>query len=69
MKRSGADERGLTAQAGSRHLDQRYPETFINRSYADLRRDTPMPRGGHFAALEEPDLLTADIRAFFRSLR
>jgi epoxide hydrolase len=26
-------------------------------------------RGGHFAALEEPDLLTNDIRAFFRHLR
>jgi hypothetical protein len=23
-----------------------------------------MPRGGHFAALEEPDLLASDIRAF-----
>jgi pimeloyl-ACP methyl ester carboxylesterase len=26
-------------------------------------------RGGHFAALEAPDLLVGDIRAFFRSLR
>ncbi len=25
-------------------------------------------RGGHFAALEAPDLLTADVREFFRSL-
>jgi hypothetical protein len=28
-----------------------------------------MPRGGHFAALEEPGLLAEDIRAFFRPLR
>jgi hypothetical protein len=28
-----------------------------------------MPRGGHFAAWEEPDLLAADIREFFRPLR
>jgi hypothetical protein len=28
-----------------------------------------MPRGGHFAALEEPQLLAEDIRAFFRELR
>jgi pimeloyl-ACP methyl ester carboxylesterase len=28
-----------------------------------------MPRGGHFAALEEPELLAQDIRAFFRPLR
>jgi epoxide hydrolase len=26
-------------------------------------------RGGHFAAMEEPDLLVADVRAFFRGLR
>jgi len=30
---------------------------------------TQMPRGGHFAALEEPELLVEDIRAFFRPLR
>jgi len=28
-----------------------------------------MPRGGHFAAAEEPELLAADMRAFFRTLR
>ena len=28
-----------------------------------------MPRGGHFAALEEPELLAEDIRAFFRPFR
>jgi hypothetical protein len=26
-------------------------------------------RGGHFAAMEEPDLFTEDVRAFFRHLR
>jgi epoxide hydrolase len=30
---------------------------------------SPQPRGGHFAALEEPGLLVDDIRAFFRPLR
>ena len=30
---------------------------------------TDMPRGGHFAAMEEPDLLVEDVRAFFRALR
>lgn len=30
---------------------------------------TDMPRGGHFAALEEPGLLVDDIRSFFRPLR
>jgi pimeloyl-ACP methyl ester carboxylesterase len=26
-------------------------------------------RGGHFAAMEEPDLLVGDVREFFRKLR
>ncbi|WP_300007024.1 hypothetical protein [Pseudonocardia sp.] len=30
---------------------------------------TDMPRGGHFAALEQPELFVADVRAFFRRLR
>ena len=30
---------------------------------------SPQPRGGHFAALEEPGLLTEDVRVFFRGLR
>ena len=32
-------------------------------------RWTDVDRGGHFAALEEPDLLVDDLRAFVRSLR
>jgi pimeloyl-ACP methyl ester carboxylesterase len=28
-----------------------------------------MPKGGHFAALEQPQLLVDDVRAFFRDLR
>jgi pimeloyl-ACP methyl ester carboxylesterase len=35
----------------------------------NLVRWTEMPRGGHFAALEEPALLVEDVRAFFRELR
>lgn len=34
-----------------------------------IHRWTQMPRGGHFAALEEPALLAEDLRAFFRPLR
>jgi hypothetical protein len=30
---------------------------------------TVMPRGGHFAAMEEPELLVKDLRAFFRPFR
>jgi pimeloyl-ACP methyl ester carboxylesterase len=35
----------------------------------NLQRWTPMPAGGHFAALEEPAALVEDIRAFYRGLR
>ena len=38
------------------------------RSY-NLQRWTEMPSGGHFAALEEPQLLAQDMREFFRPLR
>ncbi len=37
--------------------------------YYNLKRWTLMPSGGHFAAMEEPQLLVDDVRAFFRSLR
>lgn len=35
----------------------------------NITRWTTMPRGGHFAALEQPQLLVEDVRAFFRDLR
>ncbi|WBO68175.1 epoxide hydrolase family protein [Streptomyces camelliae] len=35
----------------------------------NLVRWTEFDRGGHFAAMEEPDLLVGDVRAFFRQLR
>ena len=34
----------------------------------NVARWSEFDRGGHFAALEAPDLLTADVREFFRSL-
>ncbi|PKB79785.1 MAG: multidrug MFS transporter [SAR202 cluster bacterium Io17-Chloro-G9] len=46
----------------------RPPREWAERSY-NVQRWTEMPRGGHFAALEEPQLLAEDVRAFFRPLR
>lgn len=43
------------------------PREWVERLY-DVRRWTPMPRGGHFAAAEEPQLLAQDIAAFFAEL-
>jgi microsomal epoxide hydrolase len=41
-----------------------WAERFFN-----VQRWTEMPRGGHFAAAEEPELLAQEIRAMFRPLR
>jgi pimeloyl-ACP methyl ester carboxylesterase len=44
------------------------PRAWAERAY-NIQRWTKMPAGGHFAALEEPAALAADIRAFFRDYR
>jgi microsomal epoxide hydrolase len=44
------------------------PREWGERSY-DVRRWTEMTSGGHFAALEEPQLLAEEVRAFFRDFR
>ena len=38
-------------------------------AHSDLRQWTVFPGGGHFAPAEEPERITADIRAFVRPLR
>ena len=43
------------------------PREWAERLYR-IRRWTPMPGGGHFAAAEEPGLLSRDIAAFFDEL-
>jgi pimeloyl-ACP methyl ester carboxylesterase len=47
----------------------RPPRSVAARMYTDIRRWTVMPQGGHFAALEQPEALSEEIRAFFRPLR
>ncbi|MDR3516035.1 MAG: epoxide hydrolase [Azospirillaceae bacterium] len=44
------------------------PQSWVERVFS-VNRWTDMPRGGHFAALEQPKLLADEIRAFFRPLR
>ena len=45
------------------------PVRTLAEPYHHITHWTEMPRGGHFAALEVPELLVPDIRAFFRPLR
>jgi len=46
------------------HPPREWAERFFN-----VQRWTEYPQGGHFAAMEEPELLAQDIREFFRPLR
>lgn len=47
----------------------RPPRSLAERTYTDLRRWTPMARGGHFAALEQPEALAGDVLDFLREVR
>jgi pimeloyl-ACP methyl ester carboxylesterase len=44
------------------------PRTYVERLY-NVTHWTEFPNGGHFAAMEEPEWLVEDIRAFARGLR
>ncbi len=45
------------------------PRRWAERTYTDIRHWKAYERGGHFAALEQPEALVRDIREFFRPLR
>ena len=47
----------------------RPPRSLAERVFRDIRRWSVMPRGGHFAAMEQPDALAQELRDFFRPLR
>jgi pimeloyl-ACP methyl ester carboxylesterase len=46
------------------HLPREWAERFFN-----VQRWTTLPQGGHFAALEAPEVLTNELREFFRTVR
>jgi len=47
----------------------RTPRSWVENSYPNVTYFNEVDRGGHFAAWEEPELFSAEIRAAFRSLR
>jgi pimeloyl-ACP methyl ester carboxylesterase len=47
----------------------RAPKTWARRSYRNLIYFNEVSKGGHFAAWEQPELFTAELRAAFRPLR
>jgi pimeloyl-ACP methyl ester carboxylesterase len=46
----------------------RPPRSLARHMYTDIRRWSAMPKGGHFAALEQPALLAQEVREFFLGL-
>ena len=65
-------ERPATAPVGYAafpHEMIRPPREFAQASFPNLRRWTVFDKGGHFAAMEQPEALSGDVRAFFRELR
>jgi len=46
----------------------RFPRPWVEQRY-DVTHWAEMPRGGHFAAMEQPELFAADLRSFFRTVR
>lgn len=46
----------------------RYPRPWVERQY-NVTHWAEMPRGGHFAAMEQPELFVEDVRRFMRSVR
>jgi pimeloyl-ACP methyl ester carboxylesterase len=47
----------------------RPPRSFAEKMYGNIQRWTKAKKGGHFAALEQPEFLATEIREFFRPLR
>ncbi|MFA1621332.1 epoxide hydrolase family protein [Rhizobium mongolense] len=45
------------------------PESWARKAYPKLIHYNRLPKGGHFAAWEQPQALTEELRATFRSLR
>ena len=46
----------------------RWPRSWVERQY-NVTHWADMPRGGHFAAMEQPELFVGDLRQFFRTVR
>jgi len=40
----------------------------MRKVFSDIRRWSVMPKGGHFAAMEQPEALAYEVAAFFREL-
>ncbi|HUG14756.1 MAG TPA: epoxide hydrolase [Thermomicrobiales bacterium] len=67
----GPDERIAVPYGVTRSTQaiERVPREHVERVFTNLRHWADFERGGHFVALEEPELVATAIRDFFRPLR
>jgi microsomal epoxide hydrolase len=65
----GASVTAPTAYAEFPREILRPPRSLAETMFTNIRRWTVMPKGGHFAAMEQPEALAEDVRAFYRALR
>ena len=66
------DARGVKLPVGvSAFAEEIYqaPESWAEKAYVKLLHYSRHPKGGHFAAWEQPALFVSDVRATFKSLR
>ena len=77
MYRGGTDDSDIlgyvTVPTGYASLPRENPNAnpprhVLERNY-NIVQYTQMPRGGHFAFWEQPELMVTDVRQFFRKLR
>ena len=47
----------------------RPPRSLAEKTFTNIQRWSVMPHGGHFAAMEQPEALAAEVRAFYRPMR
>ncbi len=45
------------------------PRSWVEKAYPKLIHYNKLPKGGHFAAWEQPELLTAELRTALKPLR
>jgi pimeloyl-ACP methyl ester carboxylesterase len=64
-------ERSVDPGCRERVPDEIYaaPKTWTEKAYPKLIYYNRLPKGGHFAAWEQPELFSEEIRAAFKSLR
>ena len=66
------DGASVTAPTGYAEFPReilRPPRSLAETMFTNIRRWTVMQKGGHFAAMEQPDALAEEVRAFYRPLR